>query len=235
MLLGIVDPTKCSYKFADMDGTLGVVVYMRADPDPGSELCDANGCTTGTRLRSRSFTDKGTFDEAFNLLVFNINVAKAGAGSGTITTDPSYINCGDSCETSLEYGAELAVIATPDAGSKFSKWSGACAGQGATCHIILTENMTTTATFVLSATATAEPSVEPTLPPTEEPAPTASAAPTDAPPTVAPTVEQTVAPTVAPAAKTGPSLALILLVALLVGVVAAGVGFVAYRLALRRK
>ena len=240
MVLGVVDPSKCTYKFADTDGTLGVIVYMRADPDPGSELCDANGCTTGTRKRSRSFTANGTFDEAFNLLVLNINVAKAGAGSGTVTTDPPYINCGDSCETSLEYGATLAVIATPAAGSRFSKWSGACAGQGATCHITLTENMTATATFVLRATATvvpsAEPSAEPTAPPTEVPTPTIAPTPTEAPATPVVTLVPTAEPTAAPApiAETGPDLGVILLGGLAVLLTAGVVGFAVYWLAARR-
>ena len=137
--------------------------------------------------------------------VFDVRLSKAGSGTGRITSDPPYLNCGDSCETSLESGEALTLIATPDPGSRFSKWTGFCAGQGAKCRFTLTKDVTTTATFTLIVKATAGPTEAPTDPPTEAPVETSTPAPTDAP-TVAPTVAPTAAAaTPAPTIEPGPT------------------------------
>lgn len=203
MLRGVVTTTLCSHKYPDLAGANGVVVYLKVTPDPGSELCDETGCTTQTRTRSNFFTLAGTFTETFDILVLDIHLAKAGSGSGRITSEPSYLDCGTSCETSLEYGEKLVFTAKPDLGSRFSKWTGACAGQGAKCKITLTKSITTTAVFTALATATTKPT-EPPAGPSRTPAPptvAATVAPTVAPPTIAPTVAPTDAPSVAVAAS----------------------------------
>lgn len=165
-----------------------------------------------------------------NLPVYDIVVAKAGTGKGRITSEPPYLNCGESCETSLESGAELTLIADPDPGSKFSKWTGACAGQGATCKITLTSDMTATATFKAVVVATAEPTEEPTAEPIATLVATVSPTVTIAPPTIAPTVEPTPASTPDPgpsdAGGSGP--AVIVLALLLAGLLGA-LGFVVIR------
>ena len=125
--------------------------------------------------------------------VFDVRLAKAGSGTGRITSDPPYLDCGTSCETSLESGEVLTFTARPDAGSKFSKWTGSCAGQGAKCKLILTADITTTAFFTLVPTATVKPSVEATASPTETPIESATTAQT-VEPTIAPTAEPTAAP-----------------------------------------
>jgi hypothetical protein len=67
-----------------------------------------------------------------------LTVNKAGAGTGTVTSDDGGINCGADCEET--YGecpttpgklmgeqVEVTLRATPDEGSVFSHWSGDCA------------------------------------------------------------------------------------------------------------
>lgn len=125
--------------------------------------------------------------------VFDVRLSKAGSGTGRITSDPPYLDCGTSCETSLESGEVLTFTARPDAGSRFSKWTGSCAGQGAKCKLTLKADITTTAYFTLVPTKTAEPSVEATASPTETPFESPTPAPT-VEPTIAPTVEPTAAP-----------------------------------------
>ena len=233
MVRGIVDTTLCSHKYTDTTDAGGVVVYIRATPDPGSELCDENGCTTGVRQRSRFFTASGTFTEAFNLLVYDIHLSKAGSGSGRITSDPPYLDCGTECETSLESGEQLVFTAKPDPGSKFSKWTGACAGQNATCEITLTGDLTTSATFTAVAAATAEPTPEPT----ESPVATSSPLPTVEPPTSVPTILPTAAPgptaesTLDPVPTTtdGGTGPVVILLAILLVVLLGGLGVVVAR------
>lgn len=230
---GVVDTTLCSHKYPDTTGANGVVVYLKVTPDTGSELCDEIGCRTEARSLSKFFTAAGTFSEAFNILVLDVHLAKAGSGSGRITSDPSYLDCGTSCETSLEYGEQLAFIADPDPGSKFSKWTGACAGQKATCRITLTSDVTATATFTKLAAATIEPSAEATeVPPTEAPSAVPSVEPTAAPPTLAPTVEPT-SPPVEPVADSGTAGLIPIVIGIAVVVlIAIGVGTA---IAMRRK
>lgn len=181
--------------------------------------CDINPCDTVSIVLAGG-----------NILVYDIVVAKAGSGKGRITSDPPYLNCGESCETSLESGAELTLIADPDPGSKFSKWTGACAGQGATCKITLTSDMTATATFTAVVVATAEPSEEPTEAPTETPLATSSPAPTVEPPTLAPTVEPTPASTPDPGpSDAGDSRPVVIVLALLLAGLLGALGFVVIR------
>jgi hypothetical protein len=87
-----------------------------------------------------------------------INVQKAGTGSGTVTSipegsgsiiiDPAGIDCGVTCTAIVHYGTVVALTATADTGSSFFGWSGACSGTGA-CVLGMTETKQITATFNL--------------------------------------------------------------------------------------
>lgn len=167
--------------------------------------------------------------------VFDVRLSKAGSGTGRITSDPPYLDCGTSCETSLESGAVLTFTAKPDAGSKFSKWTGSCAGQGARCKLTLTANITTTAFFTLVPTATAKPSVAATASPTETPIQSPTPAPT-AEPTIAPTAVPTAAPvspepTLAPTPTNtdGGSGPIVILLAIVLAGLLGGLGIVLVR------
>jgi hypothetical protein len=53
-----------------------------------------------------------------------LSVGKAGSGSGTITSNPSGINCGSTCSESYNSGTRVSLAATPGPGSTFAGWSG---------------------------------------------------------------------------------------------------------------
>jgi hypothetical protein len=62
---------------------------------------------------------------------FDLTVATTGSGSGTVTSNPAGINCGNDCVETYAVGALLVrLTATPAAGSVFANWSGACTGSG---------------------------------------------------------------------------------------------------------
>lgn len=232
VLRGIVNTTLCSHKYAIPGGAAGVQMYLKSTPDPGSQLCDSTGCTTAPRTQERLFSTSGTVPANFSTLAYDVNLAKGGTGKGRITSDPPYLDCGTECSTSLEYGEQLVFTAKASAGSRFSKWTGDCAGQNATCEITLTGNITTTAVFNLVAVATAEPTEEPTEPPAE---PSPTPVPATLAPTVAPTILPTDAPTPEPTIDPGPATAdsgsgpvVILLAVVLVGLLAA-LGFIVLR------
>ena len=55
---------------------------------------------------------------------FALTLAKAGTGIGTVTSMPAGIDCGTNCQGSFAAGTTVTLLATPDAGSTFSGWSG---------------------------------------------------------------------------------------------------------------
>ena len=77
---------------------------------------------------------------------FTLSVAKAGTGSGTVTSSPIGISCGGDCSEAYTDGTSVSLTATPASGSTFSGWSGACAGTGS-CALSMTANRSVTATF----------------------------------------------------------------------------------------
>lgn len=75
---------------------------------------------------------------------FSVTVNKAGAGTGTVTSNPSGIDCGANCDGQFPQGSTATLTAAPSSGSVFAGWSGSCSDTG-TCS--LTQNATVTATF----------------------------------------------------------------------------------------
>jgi endoglucanase len=82
---------------------------------------------------------------------YALTVTKAGAGSGTVTSTPSGINCGGTCSASYATGTSVTLTATAASGSAFAGWSGACSGTAA-CNVSMTATRAVTATFNSTAT-----------------------------------------------------------------------------------
>lgn len=75
---------------------------------------------------------------------FTVTVNKTGAGTGTVTSNSSGINCGTTCNGRFPEGRSVNLSAAPDSGSVFAGWNGDCVGIG---PCVLTQNATVTATF----------------------------------------------------------------------------------------
>ncbi len=78
-----------------------------------------------------------------------LNVAAAGSGSGSISSDPAGIDCGGTCAAQFGLGVPVTVTAVPDTGSTFMGWSGACSGLG-DCVVTIDATRSVTATFSLN-------------------------------------------------------------------------------------
>jgi hypothetical protein len=81
-----------------------------------------------------------------------LTVTKSGAGSGTVTSSSTGINCGTTCAASYATGTQVTLTATPATGSTFTGWSGGCTGTG-TCVVTMSADTTVTAGFVVQSFA----------------------------------------------------------------------------------
>ena len=70
----------------------------------------------------------------------------SGAGQGSVKSTPAGINCPAACEAELNSGAVVTLTATPEPGSAFAGWSGACSGTD-DCQVILNAVATVDAKF----------------------------------------------------------------------------------------
>jgi hypothetical protein len=63
-----------------------------------------------------------------------------------VTSSPTGISCGLTCSASFPYGSVVTLSASPESGSTFAGWSGACSGLG-TCTFTVSAAVAVSATF----------------------------------------------------------------------------------------
>ena len=76
-----------------------------------------------------------------------LTVTKEGAGAGRVVSDPNGIDCGDECASGFEEGSTVTLEATPQAGSRFEGWGGACSGAEPICAVQMSGARDVTARF----------------------------------------------------------------------------------------
>jgi hypothetical protein len=77
-----------------------------------------------------------------------LTVSKGGTGTGSVSSTPAGITCGEDCTESYEVGTSVALTAAPAAGSLFGNWTGACSGTGA-CNVTMNTAVNVGAVFNL--------------------------------------------------------------------------------------
>jgi hypothetical protein len=101
----------------------GTQVTLTATPSTGSVFAGWTGdadCSDGVVTMQSATTCVATF----NLQVVTLTVSRSGNGSGTVTSAPSGINCGNDCTEGYSYGTQVTLAATPSTGSVFAGWTG---------------------------------------------------------------------------------------------------------------
>jgi len=81
------------------------------------------------------------------LKYMQLKISKAGDGTGSVTGVD--IDCGEDCDEQYDGTTEVTLTATPDAGSIFKEWRGACSGTDV-CQMTLDQSQEVIATFDLS-------------------------------------------------------------------------------------
>ena len=77
---------------------------------------------------------------------FALTVTKSGTGTGTVTSTPAGISCGTTCSASFDSRTVVNLTATPDTGSTFAGWGGACSGTGG-CSVTMDAAKSVSANF----------------------------------------------------------------------------------------
>ena len=76
------------------------------------------------------------------------------AGTGTVTSEPAGISCGDGCNTTnstFSSGQEVTLTASAGSNYAFGYWSGVCEGTLPSCTVTMTADLTVSVTFVPTA------------------------------------------------------------------------------------
>ncbi len=128
----------------------GTAVTLTANPDGVSLFTGWSGACTGTGSCIVTMDMARSVTATFAQQTAGLNVARAGNGSGTVTSSPAGINCGSDCSETFALGTMVTLTATPTPGtSTFTGWSGGgCSGTG-TCVVTFNAATTVTATFGL--------------------------------------------------------------------------------------
>jgi len=141
---GIACGATCSYAFGE-----GETVKLTENPEPGSTFAGWFGACSGSEATCEvMMSEAREVKVAFNALpTFLLTVERTGTGAGTITSEPSGIECEATCSHMFWEGEQVTLNAEPHAGSTFAGWSGGgCSGTG-TCRVTTNADTDVTAGF----------------------------------------------------------------------------------------
>jgi hypothetical protein len=105
--------------------------------------------TVGHVVSSIATTSRFTtlaFKNGTPAATYQLTMIKEGSGSGAVTSSPSGIDCGATCDFAFNSGTSVALTAAADSGSIFDGWSGACSGKGE-CVVTMNAMRTVRAQF----------------------------------------------------------------------------------------
>jgi hypothetical protein len=139
----------CTASFAG-----GTIVTLTANAAVGSSFVGWGGaCSDSAPTCNVGVTETQSVTATFDLLpvaTWTLTVVRGGTGTGTVTSDPAGIDCGDACSASFVDGTSVTLTAAAGAGSSFVGWGGACAGTAVTCAVSMTDAREVTAAFAPS-------------------------------------------------------------------------------------
>jgi len=143
---GIDCPGDCSGTYKD-----GTSVTLVATPGSNATFTGWGGACSGTGDCKLTLTADKTVSAMFTGTsgggAQSQKLSVTSTGPGSVSSSPAGIGgCRGSCSAAFTSGSTVTLTATPDAGSTFAGWGGACSGNG-TCALTMSGDRTATATF----------------------------------------------------------------------------------------
>jgi hypothetical protein len=140
---GIDCPGDCSAGFAEDE-----TVTLSAQPNGGSSFAGWSGACTGTGSCPVTMDQARSVTATFNgPTSFELDVALAGSGTGTITSTPAGIDCPGTCTADFPVDEVVELEAVPDPGNEFGGWGVACAGNPNPCSVTMDQDRQVSAVF----------------------------------------------------------------------------------------
>ncbi len=125
----------------------GTQVALTASPTANSFFAGWSGACSGTGTCNVTLMQNISVMANFSTSPV-LTVALGGTGTGSVTSSPSGINCGKTCNASFDPNSLVTLTATAGTGSLFAGWNGGgCSGTGPNCSVTLSASENVTATF----------------------------------------------------------------------------------------
>ena len=123
-------------------------VALSATARLGFVFSNWTGACTGTTTCTITMNANKNVTATFQSVpTFALTVTKSGTGAGTVTSNPSGINCGTDCNETYNNNTMVVLTAAPATGSTFDGWTGACTNTSGTCTVTMTQARTVNAKF----------------------------------------------------------------------------------------
>jgi len=139
--------------YANFDAETSVALSASANSGYTFTGWSGGGCS-GTGTCTVSMTKAQTVTANYAIVAtapstrYYLSVAKTNSAGGTITANDGSINCGTTCKSYYSSVKTLTLTVATSSKYTFSKWAGACAGQGATCTLNMDGMKSTKAYYV---------------------------------------------------------------------------------------
>ncbi|MFT6733319.1 MAG: hypothetical protein ACJAS9_001504 [Polaribacter sp.] len=138
---GIDCGSDCNESYDD-----GTLVSLSAASDDGFKFQQWSGSCNGSGACDVTVdTAKSVTAEFVALQDFDLTVTVT--GSGSVTSDPTGIDCGGDCSQTFEENTNVTITAIADSGFKLDHWENTCTGNGS-CSFDMDNSKSLTAVFV---------------------------------------------------------------------------------------
>ncbi len=146
---GIDCGTVCNESYTD-----GTVVTLTGAANTGSSFAGWSGaCTNTSGDCVVTMSEAKSVTASFTLNIYLLSVSLAGDGNGSVSSDPTGIDCGSDCSESYDYGTLVTLTASAGTDTKFAGWSGDCTNPSGNCVVTMDAGMAVVATFEVSGPA----------------------------------------------------------------------------------
>jgi len=125
----------------------GEQVSLVATPSEGFEFVGWGESCTGTSNCNVVLSQNKSVSAEFRAVGVQTNTLTVSvSGSGSVTSSPAGIDCGNDCTENFTQNSQVALSASPASGFEFVGWGGSCSGT-TNCNVIMSESRTVSAEF----------------------------------------------------------------------------------------